>query len=311
MIVSSGSGVATDTAARLVGRYLGKHLPGDPTIVARNMPGGGGLVAANYLYNVAKPDGLTILAVSRANYLEQLAGRPEVKADFRKFGWLGSFNKSPMMVACRSDSAYKSLAAMRAAKIPPRFGQAGTGSVSYVFASLVGKIFNIKMKHVTGFQSARETDLGIERGEADCRAATDVVVSRPPWDRWMKENYITFLLQQGPEKSNLIPPVSTVYELASPEAKPTVDLMSIMMAYTDFERPFAAPPGVAPDRLKILRDGFLRVWRDAEFITEAKKLTDWDGSWHLTGEQLQKRIDAAINQPADVIQRIKEILEES
>jgi tripartite-type tricarboxylate transporter receptor subunit TctC len=171
MIVSSGSGVATDTAARLVGRYLGKHMPGDPTIVARNMPGGGGLVAANYLYNVAKPDGLTILAVSRANYLEQLAGRPEVKADFRKFGWLGSFNKSPMMVACRSDSAYKSLAAMRAAKIPPRFGQAGTGSVSYVFASLVSKIFNIKMKHVTGFQSARETDLGIERGEADCRAA--------------------------------------------------------------------------------------------------------------------------------------------
>ena len=74
MIVSSGSGVATDTAARLVGRYLGKHMPGDPTIVARNMPGGGGLVAANYLYNVAKPDGLTILAVSRANYSEQLAG---------------------------------------------------------------------------------------------------------------------------------------------------------------------------------------------------------------------------------------------
>ena len=308
MIVSSGSGVATDTAARLVVRYLGKHVPGNPTVIARNMPGGGGLVAANYLYSIAKPDGLTILAVSRANYLEQLAGRPEVTADFRKFGWIGSFNKSPMMVACRSDSPYKTLAAMRSAKTPPRFGQAGTGSVSYVFASLVSKIFDVKMKHVTGFQSARETDLGIERGEADCRAATDVVVLRPPWDRWIKDKFITFILQQGPEKSNLVPPVATVYELAPPEAKPTVDLMSVMLAYTDFERPFAAPPGVAPERLKILRDSFLRVWRDPEFAAEAKKQTDWDGSWYLTGEQLQKKMEAAINQPADVIKRIKEIL---
>jgi len=311
MIVSSGPGVATDTAARLVGRYLGKHVPGNPTVIARNMPGGGGLISANYLYSIAKPDGLTILAVSRANYLEQLAGRPEVTADFRKFSWIGSFNRSPMMVACRSDTPYKTLAAMRSAKIPPRFGQSGTGSVSYVFASLVGKIFDVKMKHVSGFQSARETDLGIERGEADCRASTDVVVLRPPWDRWMRDKYMTFILQQGPEKSNLIPPISTVYELAPAEAKPTVDLMSVMMAYSDFERPFAAPPGLAPERLQILRDSFLRVWRDPEFIAEAKKLTDWDGSWHLTAEQLQKKIETAISQPPDVIKRIKEILEES
>lgn len=311
MIVSSGAGVATDTAARLVGRFLGKHIPGGPTIVARNMPGGGGLVAANYTYSVAKPDGLTILAVSRANYLEQLAGRPEVKADFRKFGWLGSFNKSPMMVACRSDSPYKTLAALRSAQTPARFAQAGTGSVSYVFASLVGKIFDVKMKHVTGFQSARETDLGIERGEADCRAATDVVMLRPPWDRWLKDKFMSFILQQGPEKSKLVPPVPTVYELAPAEAKPTVDLMSVMMAYTEFERPFAAPPGLPPERLQILRESFLRVWRDPEFAAEAKKLTDWDGSWHLTGPELQKRHEAAINQPADVVKRIKEILEES
>jgi tripartite-type tricarboxylate transporter receptor subunit TctC len=105
--------------------------------------------------------------------------------------------------------------------------------------------------------------------------------------------------------------VPTVYDLAPKEAKPTVDLMSIMMAYTDFERPFAAPPGLAPETLKILREGFVRVWRDAEFAAEAKKLTDWDGHWHMTGEQLQKRMEAAINQPADVVKRIKEILSES
>ena len=310
-IVSSGPGVTTDVAARLVARYLGKHVPGNPTIVARNMPGAGGLVAANYLYSIAKPDGLTVLAVSRANYLDQMAGRPEVKVDFRKLGWLGSYNRSPMMVACRADTPYRSIAAIRSAKTPPRFGQAGTGSVSYVFASLLSKIFDLKMKHVSGFQSARETDLGMERGEVDCRAATDVVMLRPPWDRWVKEKFITFLIQQGPEKSSLIPPVSTVYETAPADAKSTVDLMSIMMAYTDFERPFAAPPGVAQERLQILRDSFQRIWQDAEFAAEAKKLTDWDGRWHLTGEQLQKKMETTISQPPDVIKRIKEILEES
>jgi tripartite-type tricarboxylate transporter receptor subunit TctC len=310
-LVSSGPGVTTDISARLVARFLGKYIPGNPGIILRNMPGAGGLVAANYLSGVAKPDGLTILAVSRANYLDQMVGRPEVKADFRSFGWIGSFNKAPMIVACRTDTPYKTLAAMRSAKTPARFGQSGTGSVSYVFASLLEKIFDLKIKYVSGFQSARETDLGMERGEVDCRASTDVVVIRPPWDRWIKERFITFILQQGPEKSNLVPPVPTVHELAPAEAKPTIDLMTLMMAYTEFDRPFATSPGVPKDRLQTLRDSFERMLKDAEFAAEAKKLLDWDGSSHLSGEQLQKKMEATIGQPADVIKRIKEILEES
>jgi tripartite-type tricarboxylate transporter receptor subunit TctC len=311
VIVSSGAGATTDFTARLVARYLGKYIPGNPNIVAHNMPGGGGLVGANYVYNVSKPDGLTILAVSRANYMEQMIGRPEVKADFRKFSWLGSFNRTPMMAACRSDTPYKSIAAIRAAKTPPRFGQSGTGSISYVFGRLLESIFDVKFKNVTGFQSARETDLGMERGEVDCRASSDLTVIRPPWNRWVKERYVTFVLQQGPEKSDLIPPVPTVYELAPPEAKPTVDLMSVMLAFTEFDRPFAAPPGVAKERLQILRDAFLKMLKDREFIAEGKSLLDWDGSSHLSGEQLQKKIEATMNQPPDVIKRIKEILTES
>jgi len=311
VIVSSGAGATTDFTARLVARYLGKYIPGNPNIVAHNMPGGGGLVGANYVYNVSKPDGLTILAVNRANYTEQMIGRPEVKADFRKFSWLGSFNKTPMMAACRSDTSYKSIAAIRAAKTPPRFGQSGTGSISYVFGRLVESIFDMKFKNVTGFQSARETDLGMERGEVDCRASSDLTVIRPPWNRWVKERYVTFILQQGPEKSDLIPPVPTVYELAPPEAKPKVDLMSVMLAFTEFDRPFAAPPGVAKERLQILRDGFLKMLKDREFIAEGKNLLDWDGISHLDGEQLQKKIEATMNQPPDVIKRIKEILTES
>jgi tripartite-type tricarboxylate transporter receptor subunit TctC len=311
LLVSSGPGATTDISARLVARYLGKHIPGNPGIIVQNMPGGGGLVGANYLYNVAKPDGLTILAVSRANYLDQMVGRPEVKADFRKFNWIGSFNKAPMMAACRTDTPYKSIAAIRAAKVPPRFGQSGTGSISYVFGSLIEKILDLKIKNVTGFQSGRETDLGMERGEVDCRATSDITVIRAPWNRWVKENFVTFVIQQGPEKSALLPPVPTVAELASPESKPLLNLMDIMLAYTEFDRPFAAPPGLPKERLQILRESFERMLKDGEFATEAKKLLDWDGRTYLSGEQLQKKLEVTVTQPPEVIKRVKEVLEES
>lgn len=311
LIVSSGPGATTDIAARLVGRYLGKHIPGNPGTIVQNMPGGGGLVAANHLFNISKPDGLTILAVSRANYLDQMVGRAEVRVDFRKLGWIGSFNRAPMMAACRTDTPYKSIAAMRAAKIPPRFGESGTGSISYVFSNLINKIFDLKIKNVTGFGSGREIDLGMERGEADCRATSDITVIRSPWNRWIKDNFVTFVIQQGPEKSRLLPPVSTVAELAPSESKPLVNLMDIMLAYTEFDRPYAAPPGLPKERMQILRESFERMLKAPEFAAEAKKQLDWDGATYLSGEQLQRKIEATVTQPPDVIKRVKEVLEES
>ena len=94
-------------------RYLGKYIPGHPDIIVQNMPGAGGIVSANYLFNIANPDGLTILAVHRANYLEQMVGRPEVKLDFR----IGSFNRAPMMIACRKDTPHTSIEGMRAREL--------------------------------------------------------------------------------------------------------------------------------------------------------------------------------------------------
>jgi tripartite-type tricarboxylate transporter receptor subunit TctC len=311
IVVASGPGASTDIGARLVGRFLGKHIPGNPNTLVQNVPGAGGLIAANQIYNLTKPDGLTIVAVTRSNYLDQMVGKPEVKFDFRRFSWVGSFNKSPMMIACRSDTPYKSIAAMKTAKTPPRFGQAGTGSISYVFANLISKIFDMKIKNVLGFGSGREIDLGMQRGEADCRATSDITVIRTPWNDWVKERFVTFVLQQGPEKSRLLPPTPTVIELAPPEGNPFVNLMNVMLAYTEFDRPFAAPPGMPRERLQILRESFDRMLKDPEFTAEAKKQLDWDGSFFLNGDQLQKKIEATVTQPPDVIRRIKETLEES
>jgi tripartite-type tricarboxylate transporter receptor subunit TctC len=312
MLISTSPGGATDVVGRLTARYLGKYIPGHPTIIAQNMPGAGGIVSANYLFNIAKPDGLTLLAVNRANYLEQMVGRPEVKLDFRKLNWLGSFNRAPMMIACRKDSPYTSIDALRTAKSPARFGEGGTGSISYTFSNLIGEILDFKVKHVTGYGSAREIDLGVERGEADCRATSDITLVRPPWPTWMQQGYMTIVVQQGPAKSRLLPQATpTVYDLAPASAKPALNLMDIMVAYTDFDRPFATAPAVPPDRLKILRDGFEKMLTDPGFLVEAKKLIDWDGTSYLNGAELQKKIDKTVSQPADVIKRIKEILKEA
>ena len=293
-------------------RYLGKYIPGHPNILAQNMAGAGGIVSANYLYNVAKPDGLTILAVNRANYLDQMVGRPEVKLDFRKLNWIGSFNRAPMMITCRKDSGFTTIDALRAAKNPARFGEGGTGSISFVFSNLIGEILEFKVRHVTGYGSAREIDLGIERGETDCRATSDITLVRPPWPTWAQQGYMAFVVQQGPGKSRLLPQSTpTVYDLAQSTAKATLNLMDVMVAYTDFDRPFAAPPTIPKNRLQMLRNGFEKMLTDASFLMEAKKLVDWDGTSFLNGMELQRKIEKTVTQPPDVIKRIQDILKES
>jgi hypothetical protein len=123
---------------------------------------------------------------------------------------------------------------------------------------------------------------------------------------------MTFVVQQGPAKSRVLPQMTpTVYELAPASAKSTLNLMDVMLAYTDFDRPFAAPPEVPQDRLQVLRGAFEKMLADPNFVAEAKKLVDWDGSSYLSGAELQKKIETTVTQPPEVIKRIKEILKES
>lgn len=309
MIVAFAPGGTTDISARLVAKHLGKHIPGNPAIIVQNMGGAGGVIAANHLYNLAKRDGLTIAAMGRANYLDQMVGRPEVRFDFRNFGWIGNYNTAPMMIACRTDSGYTSDDRIRAATKPPRMGTTGSGSISFIFASLVAEALKLKVNHVVGYKSGREVDLGIERGEADCRATSDITIIRSPWPEWMAKRFVTFVVQQGPKKSRVLPQeVPTVYDLASREAKPALDLMDVMLAYTEFDRPFAAPPEVPAEQMHILRDSFEKMIADPGFSAEAKKLLDWDGSY-LTGEQLQRKIERTVSQTPEIIKQIQEILQ--
>ncbi len=179
---------------------------------------------------------------------------------------------------------------MRKAKNPPRFGEGGTGSISYVFSNLVAEILDFKVKHVTGYGSAREIDLGLERGEADCRATSDITLVRPPWPTWVQQGYIAFVIQQGPAKSRVLPEtVPTIHELAPASAKATLRshgdhgrLHRFRSALCDFARRAAG-------KLQLLRDGFEKMLTDASFMAEAKKLVDWDGASYFSGADLAEK----------------------
>jgi hypothetical protein len=118
-------------------------------------------------------------------------------------------------------------------------------------------------------------------------------------------------VRRRPDKSPLLPPAPTAAELARPEAKPYLNLMNVMLAYTEFDRAFTAPPGVAKERLQILRESFARMLKDPEFAADAKKLLDWDGATSLSGEQLQKKLIDTVTQPPEALKRVKEILAKS
>ena len=160
-----------------------------------------------------------------------------------------------------------------------------------------------------GYKSGREIDLALERGEADCRASSDITVLRSPWPEWLEKRYMNFVVQQGPKKSRVLPQdLPTVDELVAPQAKPVLNLMDVMLAYTEFDRPFAAPPETPIEHIKTLREAFIKMLVDPGFSADAKKLVDWEGS-SMGGEQLQKRIERAVTQPPEIIKRVKEILQ--
>src|SRR5687768_7397129 len=141
-----------DLCARLIAQHMGKHIPGNPNFVVQNMTGGGSMVAANYVYNVAKPDGLTIAVVTPGLYIEQLAGRKEVQFDWPKLTWIGSPERTDRIFYVRADTPYKTLEDIRKAAEPPKCGTTGVGTASYYWPRLLEEMFGFKLNLVPGYQ---------------------------------------------------------------------------------------------------------------------------------------------------------------
>src|SRR5919106_4056588 len=310
VVVGFTTGGFYDRWARLLSRHMPKHIPGNPEMIVQNMPGAGSVVATNYVYSVAKPDGLTIGFPSNGIYLDQLVGRPEVKFDIRKFAWIGSPVKEPMIFYMRSDAPFKTIADVKNAKEPPKCGSTGTVSTDFILARMLEDTLPpLKINTVLGYPGGSEIDLAVEKGEVMCRGMTaSPYFGREPFLTWQKNKFVRVLLYTGDKRDERIPDVPTLDEIFDKEKVPETSrrVAEVILAAESFGRPIFATPGTPADRVKQLRNAFEQALKDPELIAEAKKgRMDIDPT---TGEGLEKLANRILAQPPEVIARVKKIL---
>ncbi|HEY1235307.1 MAG TPA: tripartite tricarboxylate transporter substrate-binding protein [Candidatus Binatia bacterium] len=311
IIVGASAGAASDLYARVVANYLPKQIPGQPEIIVQNMPGGGSITAANYVYGVAKPDGLTLGAVTSPIYFAQLLGRKEVQFDWEKFTWIGTPEENDELFFIKSALPYKTLLDLRQATEPPRCGASGAGSTGYYIPKLLEEIFGIKLSLVTGYPGAADVDLAVEKNEVHCRGTTiSAFFGREPGKTWAKNGYVRFLVQTGDERNQRLPETPTIWELMDRIKAPEANrrLARVVLGPGAFGRPILASPGIPPERVKLLRDGYSKMLKDAEFLAEASK-RQWEIN-PVSGEKLTALARDVIHQPPDIIERMKKVLGE-
>ena len=310
VVVGFTTGGFYDRWARLLSRHMPKHIPGSPEMIVQNMPGAGSVVATNYVYSVAKPDGLTIGFPSNGIYLDQLVGRAEVKFDIRKFAWIGSPVREPMIFYIRSDSPIKTIADLKNAKEPPKCGATGTVSTDFILARMLEETLPpLKINTVLGYPGGAEIDLAVEKGEVTCRGMTaSPYFGREPFISWEKKKFVRILLFTGAKRDERMPDVPTLREIFDKEKVPEASrrVAEVILAAESFGRPIFAGPGTPADRLRFLRRAFDQALKDPELLAEAQKQKmDVDPD---SGENLEKLANKVLEQPPEVIARVKKIL---
>ena len=309
IIVGFTPGGFYDRWARLLSRYMPKYIPGNPNFLVQNMPGASSVIAANYVFNLAKADGLTILVPINSLYLDQIAGRKEVKFDVRKFEFIGTQEKAPTLLYFRADSPFKTLEDIIKAKEAPKCGSTGTASTGYLLAKIMDEAFKAKLNTVSGYQGGAEIDIAVERGEIVCRGM-DIPphFGREPFDSWHKKGFDRHILQSGPKRDPRMGDAPTLFELMDQFKTPEVirGVARVIMASGDFGRPMLIGPGNPPDRVKMLRDAYAKAMRDPGLVEEVKKgQMDME---HTPGEELQALMKEMMNQPREVVERVKKVL---
>jgi tripartite-type tricarboxylate transporter receptor subunit TctC len=309
-VVGYLSGDTHDLWARAYARNMGKYIPGLPEILVQNMPGAGSMIAANHVYNVAKPDGLTLGSIAPGLYLAQLTGNKEVKFEWARFTWIGSPEHNGTLLFMRADAPYKSIEDIRTAKEPPKCSATGVGTSGHLIPKLLEETLNLKFQLVTGYPGGAEQDLALERGEVQCRAITVAAFfGREPFIRWHKDGFVRILIQTSRQRHPKIPEVPTLWEYMEKEkvADGKRRLATIALGSGGFGAwPIVSSPGVPAERTKILREAYAQTLRDPDLLAEAKK-RGWELS-PVSGEDLQALAKEVSVQPADVVERMKVLM---
>jgi tripartite-type tricarboxylate transporter receptor subunit TctC len=299
LIFGFSAGTGYDIYARLLARFIGRHIPGNPTVIAQNMPGAGSLKAAMYVYAVVPKDGAVIATIGRSAPLEPLLG--EAQFDGRGFTWLGSIASSSSLCATWHATAIKTWQDV----LTKPFALAGEGSGSEPdsFARILKNIFGAKVKLVTGYPGGNEMNLAIERGEVDgrCGWSWDSIKSTRP--DWLREKKINLLAVFSLQKAVDIPAeVPLIGDLAATQEQRQI--LRLHLAGQSFGRPFFTSPGVPEDRKAALRAAFDATMQDPDFIAETNKVKLEVSP--TSGTEIDRLLKEIYATPKDVIEKAKQ-----
>ncbi len=302
IVVGFVVGGGYDVYARMLGRHMGRHIPGNPNIIIRNMPGAGSMAAANFIYNNAPKDGSQIGTFSRSIPTQPLFDRQGVQFDALKFSWIGSPASEVSVIFSPKTNGFKSLDDLRAR--PMRVPASGLGADSAIYPFVTNATLGTKLKVVTGYQGSGDFMLAIERGEVDGMGGSSISTLRSTRPQWLKDNLIDIHLQLALHKHPDFPNVPLIVDLAkSPEERQVLELIFSrqLVAF-----PFAAPPNIPEDRLKALREGFEKTLRDPLFLAEAEKFGIEVGP--VSAADIMKTLEAAYHAPPAILERARAII---
>lgn len=293
IIVSSGVGTDSyDSLSRLVSRHIGSHLPGNPVVVVQNMPGAGGILAANTLYNIAPRDGTVIGMLDESIDQDQLFQVPELKADVTKMNWIGRVISNDAVLFAWHGAAVKSIDDAFAKQLIV----CSTGSASQLRWAMLRQLLNLKLKLVSGYKGSGECLIAMERGEVEALSMPWPVI-RVIRAEWLREKKINVLLQTGLDKAPQLPDVPRLVDLARTDEQR--QLLELFSQPEKIGRSLVAPPALPPERVAELRAAFNATLSDPDFRADAARM-GIDLS-PLPGDRLQAVIDKSFDYPAAIV----------
>lgn len=298
IIIGYTAGGSYDLYGRMVARHLGKHIPGQPAVIAQNMPGAGSLKAANYLYELAPKDGTALGMIVESAALEQALANPGVQYDASKFTYLGRVATSNNIFMQWHTAKVQSLE--EAKRTESSLAGTGPGSIAETVPRLLNALIGTKFRLVSGYPASSEAMLAMERGEVDGASSSWAAV-KVGKQEWLRENKIRIILQTTPERVAELPQTPSLGEVGhTPEDK---QLFALYASGSAIGRSLLAPPGIPAERALTLREAFQAMVEDPDFVADIRRLNvDLDP---LSGERLQRLVDRTLNVPPAVRERAK------
>ena len=298
LVIGYPPGGSNDTWGRLLGRHIGKHIPGNPLVVPRNQPGAGSFLAANTVFNVSPKDGTVIAIAAPTIPLDERLGTPGVRFKTAEFNWIGRVDLLVNMVFMWKTSPVKTIA--DALKTPATLSATGVGSTVYVYPNVMNHVLGTKFKLVLGYKGSGEAMLAVERGEAEGHSTSWVAlkVAHPDWTR---DKSVSILVQFALKRHPEMPDVPTAVELAKNDEQRAI--LSAVVNAAEVGSAFFTTPGVPKDRLDTLRRAFDATMKDPEFLAEVERTKLSVNPF--TGEELQTLVRSVNNISPDLVEKVR------